>query len=450
MIPSRREEGHDPKRFTDNSDQDQARKIGAGAEIPQSDEEIIGAISRGDLEIFSAREIAGGKIAFGCPFCSRPIELKQRFEGKETVCKHCSGKLIVPDLNSGNSAVPLSGSGGMAGAQSIELPKPKRVDNKDSSIILSSEDSFNKSMLVHEVDRRLKKHEVPKFISKEEAEAGFDMSSAWKSYPEYSRGIYFYLKRFGAALMILLIIATTVVVIMKQSKLRVENHHLSSKKEPEIAPIDDKYYEALKEFSSAKTIQERLKYVRGPELINSKMVEAYTDLRGDLILPSIDLSSFTKFSINGLNFCKIQSSVTTVPHFLYFQIKEEGDVLLDWESAVGYGEVDVRAFSKWPLDRSVRVRVLARPAQFYGYGFNDRSMNCYALTDLRGKILMYGYVNSGGKPEELMKGLDFEGNEKGWAPCILDLKAPELSERRRPMQVLIQNVDTHGEGWLTP
>ena len=449
MIPLRREEGHDPKSFTDNSDQNSTRKIDAGVEIPQSDEEIVAAISRGDLEIFSARKIAGGKIVFGCPFCSRPIELKLRFEGKETVCAHCSGKLIAPELSSDNAAVPLSGSGGMAGAQSVDLPEKKRVDDKISSLISSSENSFNKSILVHEVERRLKKNEVPKFISKEEAEAGFDMSSAWKSYPESSRGIFFYLKRFGATFMILLILAVAVVTIVQQSKLRSENHHISSKG-PVIEYLDDKYFVALKEFSSAKTIQERLKYVRSPEVINPKMIEAYADLRDGLILPSIDLSSLSKFSINGLNFCKIQSSVTTVPHFLYFQIKEEGEVLLDWESAVGYGEVDVRAFSKWPLGRSARVRVLARPAQFYDFEYKDRSMNCYALTDLGGKILMYGYVNSGGKPEELMEGLDFGGNEKRWAPCILNLKAPELSERRRPMQVLIENVDDLGEGWLTP
>ena len=120
MIPLRREEGHDPKSFTDNSDQNSTRKIDAGVEIPQSDEEIVAAISRGDLEIFSARKIAGGKIVFGCPFCSRPIELKLRFEGKETVCAHCSGKLIAPELSSDNAAVPLSGSGGMAGAQSVK------------------------------------------------------------------------------------------------------------------------------------------------------------------------------------------------------------------------------------------------------------------------------------------------------------------------------------------
>jgi len=449
VIPSRREEGHDPKRVTDDSDQNLARKIDAGVESPQSDEEVFAAICRGDLEIFSAREIAGGKIVFGCPFCSRPIELKRRLEGKETVCVHCSGKLIVPELSSGNAAVSLSGSGGMAGAQSIELPEPKRIDNKVSSIISPSEDSFNKSMLVHEVERRLKKNEVPKLISKEEAEAGFDMSAAWKSYPEYSRGIYFYLKRFGATFMILLILAVTVVTIVQQSKLRSEKQHISSQGLV-IANGDDKYFVILKEFSSAKTIQERLKYVRIPEMINPKMLEAYADLRDDLVLPSIDLSSLSEVSINGLNFCKVQSSVTTVPHYLYFQIKEEGEVLLDWESAVGYGEVDVRAFSKWPSDRPVKVRVLARPAQFYAYEYKDRSMNCYALTDLRGKILMYGYVNSGGKSAEFMKGLDFGANDKRWVPCILNLKAPKLSERRRPMQVLIENVDDLGEGWLTP
>ena len=122
---------------------------------------------------------------------------------------------------------------------------------------------------------------------------------------------------------------------------------------------------------------------------------------------------------------------------------------MDWESAVGYGEVDVRAFSKWPSDRSVRVRVMARPAQFYAHEYKDRSMDCYALTDLGGKAIMYGYVNSEHEVAELMNGIDFEGNDT-WVPCILDLKAPQLSERRRPMQVLIEGVNTDGEGWLTP
>ena len=63
---------------------------------------------------------------------------------------------------------------------------------------------------------------------------------------------------------------------------------------------------------------------------------------------------------------------------------------------------------------------------------------------------MYGYVNPGGKVAELMKELDFGGDERLWIPCILNLKAPELSGRRRPMQVLIENIDDQGIGWLIP
>ena len=37
MIPSRREEGHDPKKFVDDSDQNLTNDIGAGVETPQSD-----------------------------------------------------------------------------------------------------------------------------------------------------------------------------------------------------------------------------------------------------------------------------------------------------------------------------------------------------------------------------------------------------------------------------
>ena len=70
MIPSRRESGHDPKRFTDDLDRDLKRKKDTGVDTPQSDEEIVAAICKGDIEIFSAKKIAGGKMAFGCPFCS--------------------------------------------------------------------------------------------------------------------------------------------------------------------------------------------------------------------------------------------------------------------------------------------------------------------------------------------------------------------------------------------
>jgi len=49
-----------------------------------------------------------------------------------------------------------------------------------------------------------------------------------------------------------------------------------------------------------------------------------------------------------------------------------------------------------------------------------------------------------------MKELDFGGDERLWIPCILNLKAPELSGRRRPMQVLIENIDDQGIGWLIP
>ena len=65
MIPSQREEGHDPKKFTDDLDRDLKSKKDTGVDGPQSDEEIVAAICRGDIEIFSAKKIAGGKMAFG-------------------------------------------------------------------------------------------------------------------------------------------------------------------------------------------------------------------------------------------------------------------------------------------------------------------------------------------------------------------------------------------------
>ena len=52
MIPSRREDGHDPKKLSDDSEQDLKSRIGSGIDGPQRDEEIVAAIWRGDLEIF--------------------------------------------------------------------------------------------------------------------------------------------------------------------------------------------------------------------------------------------------------------------------------------------------------------------------------------------------------------------------------------------------------------
>ena len=68
--------------------------------------------------------------------------------------------------------MPVSGAEGIAGAQRTDLPKPSNVDNEISSLTASVEDGFDKSILVHEVEHRLKKNELPKMISKEEAEAG--------------------------------------------------------------------------------------------------------------------------------------------------------------------------------------------------------------------------------------------------------------------------------------
>ena len=448
MIPKRREDGHDPKRLANDSDQDLTGGIKSGLDGPQRDEEIVAAICRGDLEILSAKKIGHGKIAFGCPFCSRPIEIKQRFEGKEIICEYCSGKMIAPEISVGNAALPLSGSGGTAGESRVKLPKPRGLDDEVSGPIESWRDSSDNAILIHEVQSRLQKKEAPKFISKEEAESGFDQSSASKSYLQFSRGKYFRLKLFVAIFMIVLMLASAVVLFVKQDKLKSEGN---SPRPREQVPgnHNNHFLVALQNFTSSKTHQERLQHVRIPDVVNAKMIEAYADLRGGLVLPSINLDSLSEFSVSGLNFCKIRTSLTNVPHYLYFQINEGGNVLLDWESAVGYGEVDVRAFSKWPSDRSVRVRVMARPAQFYAHEYKDRSMDCYALTDLGGKAIMYGYVNSEHEVAELMNGIDFEGNDT-WVPCILDLKAPQLSERRRPMQVLIEGVNTDGEGWLTP
>jgi len=444
-LPPQRRGGALPKggaaELAQSFPQGGGREIVAGGHVtPAADDgAILAALARGEMGAFAARR-EGSHVVFGCPFCSRPVEIKLKQQGEEVRCVECSGMINAPDLATDVSASPISGSGGVAGAGAVSLPaRRQEAPLRDDG----------------EIPHRLNEEKETKFVPRDKAEAGFDLETAWMSYSDEKPMARFWarrLKRLSVVAMLAVMLAALAasIVWINRSERTADGAAAAATAE-ETSPAQ-RAMAVIEGFSRAATVIDRLPYVRDAERAKSRMRRFYGRVGSDAPMPPLDASSYQEFDKAGLRFASIQSVSGTSGRKLWLEISANGGLALDWESAVGYGEYDIVSFESVPPPRSVAMRVLVRPSDYYNYEFSDaNSLVSYQLTDLAGRAEIYGYAIRGGAVAVELEKLHPIGAAAGasaYINCTLILRSGAQGGRKGPAQLWIDGVVAIG--WLVP
>ncbi len=414
---------------------------------------IFAAIARGEIEVFKAKKV-GRNIAFGCPFCARPVEIKARQQGKEVRCEGCSGSMTAPDLALGTEAVPISGKSGRAGLGMVRLPTRREggaPPEREAADAASEEDATT-------VPHRLNEDKMAKFVAREQAEAGFDLESAWTTYPDANPGRRLWsrrLKVLSIVAMLAVMAAAVVASVMWISRTGDRAGDGAGPAGAGRAESESPAQKALRVsagFSAATTVRDRLRFVRDPDRAAPRMQRFYGKVRIGTVFPPLDALSYEEFEKGGLRFASLRGVARpgAPAGKLWFEIPEDGEPLLDWESAVGYCGYDITSFHAAPPRRAVEMRVLLRPSDYYNYEFADENtLVSYQITDMYGRAEIFGYALRESEAAVELGKLHAIGAAAGGAAyvnCILRVRGG--GGRHTPPQVWIDEVVT--PGWLVP
>lgn len=201
----------------------------------------------------------------------------------------------------------------------------------------------------------------------------------------------------------------------------------------------DQLEEFLTGFFSAKFVDDLLPYVRPTENIKEKMINFYGG-------EQLDQSPYKQLDV--------AVNTSQLPHFLSFKCQTvdynvhigilkytRDEILLDWESYVGYSDMSWDELrEKKPTDL-VRLRVTVQRAHYYNDDFSDeQKWQAVSLISPDEKEAIYGYVEKGSAEEQLLFNFGSSNNRK----MILDVHYPEDAKKNN--QVFIKSVVA--SGWI--
>jgi hypothetical protein len=213
---------------------------------------------------------------------------------------------------------------------------------------------------------------------------------------------------------------------------------------------DDAFLELLrdtaKNFFATSTIDERQAFVRHRDRVRPLMENYYAKhelnpVAVDKIAPRDRYHIERGFVITGVTFPEDDA--------LPIVFSREGDSLLvDWESFVGYGEMDLDEFVTQGPTEPVLMRLRAKPDDYFNNQFDEKNYHCLSLSDLKFSQRLYGYIRKGSPTAEKLftqmakeNGIDFVILKVRFPP-----NAPPPTNANAPKQVIVHEfIDI---GWL--
>jgi DNA-directed RNA polymerase subunit RPC12/RpoP len=474
-LPAPRKEGELPRVSVpqEGSGEHPVYRFTSAAPSPIDSAALISAISRGEVGILKARKVGRRRVAFGCPFCAKPIEIKLKQQGKELQCPECSGTMIAPDHDTGLEAQPVSGQGGTAGGHRVELPgvktrslqesdsrkyqdaeKPSKVEAGSSGGISAFQKTSSEQSFRHRLNNEREVRLVPRDAGGTDRVAG-DKSGIIEGSGQGSSTFGRKLRFLAIVIMCLSMLGIVIMSLNRGEMLKGQALFQGQSGQEQIAQERSPAKDAISlcgEFSLQSTVSQRLKYIRHPDESIGRMQRYYAGALNSLVFPPLNVKSYQETVINGIRFARMTSIVEPGERQreFFFEVTDTG-LLLDWESAVGYCEVDAVEYSADPFTGPVQMRVLVKPAAYYAFDFKDANMfDCYEITDLTSRIRIHGYVEKGSENAMDLRGLHPGGEEvsKGFIYCTLMLRASESTANRNARQVKIEQVVK--DSWLVP
>lgn len=214
-------------------------------------------------------------------------------------------------------------------------------------------------------------------------------------------------------------------------------------------PISDQLTQAderlaaatLGAFLNAKSVEERLLYVRNPEEMRPLMTKWYAENPeeaekewpdAEILRREKRLDKGRYFIVLGVDFVGIGLRV------LGLEQRAKNDLKLDWVTTVGYQPMPLAKFKATRPRQAVKFWVKVKPSDYYNFGFADREK--YLAVDLsypgRGEFQLVGYIERS-KPwaASLIQSL-----ENGVAPSLVVELAYPAGEIKDNSQVEIVSI----------
>jgi len=195
----------------------------------------------------------------------------------------------------------------------------------------------------------------------------------------------------------------------------------------------------LKEWYSAKTVEERLKLVRPVDGIKEKMerfYELFPSTNSELkelsgVRDLISLRGYVAYT------CLTEDYATSSGIISYTKDK----MLLDWESFIAYSDMTLAELADKKPTEPVKIRAVASAGQYYNNNFNDESIwRAVILENPNEEDIIYGYVKINSANEQIM----FNFGKSATQSVIIEVKY--LPNEENGNQVVIDKVIQ--SGWL--
>lgn len=184
--------------------------------------------------------------------------------------------------------------------------------------------------------------------------------------------------------------------------------------------------EVLSGFLNAKTIDERLEFVRDSEKMRPLMEKWYADNPeeatkewpdAEILLRKKIIDQERYFVVLAVEFIGVGQRVMAIEQL------EGGEMKLDWPTTVGYQPVPIEHFKAERPTEPVKFWVKLKPSEYYNFGYSDKEQyQAFELSYPGREFKLVGYVDRSKEwATEIIEVVD-----NGEAPSlIVELKYPE-------------------------
>ena len=199
---------------------------------------------------------------------------------------------------------------------------------------------------------------------------------------------------------------------------------------------------ALKSFLDAKDVKSRIQYCRDSQRVQPLMESYYSKHDSGPI-------SYRRFSTVGdAETGPLQGFYLLKISFPDFSIQpvvmglENGKMVIDWESFVGYSEMSLSEFINNKPKEPRMFRLHARPDDYFNFQFNEKEYRCLYLRNPTDTKSVYGYIKKGEEVDEKLSRIAESGKSINF--IIVNLQYPD--EPGGKTQVIINDIIA--SGWL--
>ncbi len=381
----------------------------------------------------------GGRLQFGCPECGQIIAIEETSAEGAVQCPACKSQMQVP-----SAAADLKSDSANTGMRPAVLPAPKKKDAPASRRNLDADD------VVEQIERdsqhRLNPNLQPAFQPFEPVEAGADEEARWRRTEQKYAGS----KLFNRGAMAVLALAVVGVLGFAFFRIVKNRSKEAVPEEPKEMTEDERLLarglEVLEKFGVTVEHDAKLAFIRHPEISEPRMQKYYSRNSVQGSLPLVKHGTGRLVTISGTPFIQYTAEKKGLPILVFLERHPTGELLIDWESMVGYSDSNWTVFLLSEPQGSHEFRVLATPDDYYNHSFSDSEVyTSLRLVDLENKGKLYGYVANGSRAEAATKEM-FAGTEAGkGVTCRVKIRFAAPGKGLN--QVFIEDIR---KGWLEP